>query len=186
MRRLWRVLLPVAVVGLLHGCASRVGPTDGGAQRGLIIAPELRCTPYDPDDYTYPPSVEADIVGALGGLYSPYTCETFLSVLEADMEHIVARSEAHDSGLCSATADTKRRFSRDLANLTLASPSLNRHDKGGRDAAEWAPVQNQCWFAQRVLDVRRAYELTIDQPEADALASILSGCASTAISCPGR
>ena len=91
---------------------------------------------------------------ALGGLYSPYTCETLLSVLEADIEHIVARSEAHDSGLCSATADTKRRFSRDLANLTLASPSLNRHDKGRRDAAEWAPVQNQCWFAQRVLDVR--------------------------------
>ena len=96
---------------------------------------------------------------------------------------MVARSEAHDSGFCAANASTRTRFSRDLINLTLASPAVNRQQKGARDAAEWLPDQNRCWFAQTSIDVRLAYDLTIDQREADALDRILAGCTSTRISC---
>ena len=92
--------------------------------------------------------------------------------------HIVARSEAHDSGLCAASPGTRKRFSSDLLNLTLASPSVNRHQKSGKDAAEWLPDRNRCWFAARVVEVRRAYELTIDRREAAALEGVLSGCES--------
>ena len=94
---------------------------------------------------------------------------------DTDIEHLVARSEAHDSGLCRADAATRRAFSRDLLNLTLASPRVNRQ-KGAKDAAEWQPDTNQCWFAQTVVDVRRAYRLTIDRREAAALDRILVGC----------
>ncbi len=104
--------------------------------RGLTIASEDRCTPYDADDHSYPQSVEDDIVRDLGGVYSPYTCESFDSQRETDIGHIIARSDAHDSGLCRAGADTRRQFARDLLNLTLASPSVNRHQKSDRDAAE--------------------------------------------------
>ena len=62
--------------------------------RGLMVADENRCSSYDPDDYSYPQWVEDDIVEQLGGIYSPYTCETFGSTRETDIEHIVARSEA--------------------------------------------------------------------------------------------
>ena len=48
------------------------------------------------------PSVEAQIVAALGGVYEPYTGRWFSGPRETDIEHIVARSEAHDSGLCAA------------------------------------------------------------------------------------
>ena len=78
-----------------------------GEWRGLTIAPEDRCSPYDADDYSYPQSVEDDIVRDLGGIYSPYTCETFDSDTQTDIEHIVARSEAHDSGLCGADDATR-------------------------------------------------------------------------------
>ena len=81
-----------------------------GAWRGLTIARENRCSPYDADDYSYPQSVEDDIVRDLGGIYSPYTCESFDSDTETDIEHIVARSEAHDPGLCRADAGTRREF----------------------------------------------------------------------------
>ena len=91
----------------------------------------------------------------------------------------MAASEAHDSGLCARDAATKARFARDLRNLTLASPRVNRHDKSGKDAAEWVPVRNSCWFAARVVEVRRAYVLTVDQREAEALERILSGCDTT-------
>ena len=56
----------------------------------------------------------------------PYMGTCFGSTRETDIEYIVAASEAHDSGLCSADADTRARFARDLRNLTLASPRVNR------------------------------------------------------------
>ena len=92
---------------------------------------------------------------------------------------MVARSEAHDSGLCSAAAETRRRFAQDLLNLTLAGPRLNRYQKRAHDAAEWLPPENKCWFAARVVEVRRKYGLTIDRREAAALERVLAGCSST-------
>ena len=89
--------------------------------------------------------------------YGPCTGTWFESTSQTDIEHIIARSEAHDSGLCAAGAATKRQFASDLLNLTLASPSVNRSQKSGKDAAEWLPDLNQCWFASRVVEVRQRY-----------------------------
>ena len=150
--------------------------------RGLTVAPESRCAPYDKKrDYPYPQSVERDIVRELGAVYGPYTGMCFASARQTDIEHIVAASEAHDSGLCAADAEIRARFARDLRNLTLASPEVNRYQKSGKDAAEWVPDRNRCWFAARVVEVRRAYGLTIDRQEATALEAILSSCESTAL-----
>ena len=147
--------------------------------RGLTVAEEHRCAPYRSNEYAYPQAVEDDIIQRLGGLFSPYTNEVFDSKGDTDIEHVVARSEAHDSGLCRADAATKRAFSQDLLNLTLASPRVNRNQKGAKDAAEWQPDANQCWFAQTVVAVRRAYQLTIDRREAAALDGIFAGCSAT-------
>ena len=53
-------------------------PTEPMAQasptwRGVAVAAEHRCSPYDSDDYPYPSSVEPKIVAAQGGIYGPYT-----------------------------------------------------------------------------------------------------------------
>ena len=56
-----------------------------------------------------------------------------------------------------------------------------RCEKSGKDAAEWLPARNRCWFAARVLEVRRAYGLTIDRREAAALDRILAAGKSTAL-----
>ena len=116
-----------------------------------------------------------------GGIYGPYTETWFGSIRETDIEHIVARSEAHDSGLCAADPATKAEFASDILNLTLASPSVNRHQKSANDVAEWLPDLNHCWYVNRTVEVRREYGLTIDQVEADAVARDLTGCASTAM-----
>ena len=145
--------------------------------RGLVVAEEHRCSPYVPADYSYPQSLEPQIVAAMQGfIYSPYTTEHFESTSETDIEHIVARSEAHDSGLCAATPEIRRAFASDLLNLTLASPALNRGQKGAKDAGGWLPPANQCWFADRVVRVRREYSLTIDWAEATALDGVLAAC----------
>lgn len=133
--------------------------------RGVPLAPENRCSEYDSEDYPYPQSVELDIIEAQGGtICSPYTLECFESRTETDIEHIVARSEAHDSGLCAADDEVNAQFAADPINLTLASPSLNRYKKKGKDAAEWLPEHNFCWFAAQILAVRLTYGLTIDGP----------------------
>ena len=168
---------------LLAAAAFQVPASAAETWRGLTVAPEHRCSPYDRRDYPYPQSVEPRIVAALGGrVYGPYTGRTFASRRQTDIEHVVALSEAHDSGLCAADASTRRRFASDLLNLTLAAPKVNRCGRSGkcaRDAAEWLPPRNRCWFAQRVVEVRREYRLAIDRREADTLERVLSGCKST-------
>ena len=145
--------------------------------RGLTLAPEHRCAPYDSDDYRYSQRLEPLILERLGGLiYSPYTGERFRSLRETDIEHIVARSEAHDSGLCGRDQGSRDRFASDLDNLTLAAPRLNRQVKRHYDAAEWQPLENRCWFAETVIHVRRKHGLTIDRREAEALERTLGTC----------
>ena len=174
MKRLFPAVIAVVVFAL------QAKPDE--IWRGLVVAPEGRCSDYSSNDYSYPQSVENDVVEAMGDrIYGPYTGTCFSSIQETDIEHIVARSEAHDSGLCSADAETKLKFARDLLNLTLASPSVNRHIKSDKDAADWLPELNQCWYADRIVQVRLKYGLTIDQREADALESVLSFCESTAM-----
>ena len=160
----------------------------GPTWRGIAVATEHRCSPYDSDDYPYPASVEPKIVDAQGGIYGPYTGMWFGSIKDTDIEHIVARSEAHDSGLCATSPATKAKFASDLLNLTLASPSVNRHQKVANDAAEWLPDLNECWYVARTIQVRQEYGLTIDQAEADAIDRVLAGCDSTEmiILAPGR
>ena len=152
---------------------------DADPLAGIAIADENRCIPYDADEYSYPQSVEAEIVAAMGGrIYSPYTGETFASMAEVDIDHIVARSEAHESGLCAADAATRRAFTSDMLNLTLADPLLNRDQKIAKDVAEWMPERNRCWYVDRVVAVKRKYGLTMDLREATAAQLALASCTS--------
>ena len=149
----WVVLLATVLI-VDAACAAETW-------RGLTVAPEHRCSPVR------------------GAIYGPYTGTCFGSTNETDIEHIVATSEAHDSGLCARDRMTRARFATDLRNLTLAGPQVNRRQKRAKDAAEWLPDRNRCWFAARVVEVRRAYDLTIDRREAAALERILAQCEST-------
>ena len=164
---------------------SYLDPVQTTGWRGLTVADEERCSPYDPDGYRYSQSVEPRIVAEMGGIvFGPYTGRVFDSIRHTDIEHIVVRSEAHDSGLCAADSATRRQFSSDLLNLTLAAPNVNRHQKSAKDAAEWLPDLNRCWFADRVVRASQKYSLAIDRREADALDSVLP--APKVVSSPGN
>ena len=188
MKRLAREVLPRAallltVLALTAACSdgeSRSGKITGEKWRGLSIAPEERCAPYDRRDYRYNSRVlEAVLVRELGGVYGPYTGRCFRDQGQTDVEHIVALSEAHDSGMCGRSQGEKVLFAGDPLNLTLATPEVNREDKRHHDASGWLPGKNRCWFAARVVAVRRKYGLTIDRAEAQALEDVLSACGST-------
>ena len=139
---------------------------------------------YDRDHYgTGYRNLEDDIIAALpatmkadGQVYTPYSCIAFditpSGTAATDIEHIVALAEAHDSGIAD---DQRRDIASDLDNLTIADPTVNRSQKGARDAAEWMPTHHGAWFAERVIQVKLEYGLTVDSDERDALEALLAG-----------
>ena len=103
-----------------------VGSVQGETWRGLTVAPEKRCAPYERSDYAYRSTpLEMLLMLQLGGVYAPYTGRCFRSRRQTDVEHMIALSEAHDSGMCGRSMMQKVRFANDPLNLTLAGPVVN-------------------------------------------------------------
>ena len=160
------------------GCSS-----DAGTWRGLWVCSERPREGYDRDDYgSGYRSLEDDIIAALpatmkadGKVYTPYSCIAFditsSGTAATHIEHIVALAEAHDSGIA---ADRRRDLASDLDNLTIADPTVNLQ-KGARDAADWMPTHHGAWFAERVIQVKLEYGLTVDPDERDALEALVAG-----------
>ena len=143
--------------------------------RGLTVTDEVPCETYDRSRYASISNADIHIADTYGGIFGPYEDACFDDYRDVHVEHIVAMKEAHDSGMCSAGYATRLNFSIDLVNLTIASPEVNI-EKSAKDAAEWTPQFNECWFADRVIEVKRKYQLTIDTAEKEALEDILELC----------
>ena len=144
-----------ALAGLTEGGRAdhRTVPTPPGKMHpvlGVSVAPEVRHTVYDRSDYSYPASIEQQIVIRQGGIFSPYSMRCFSGVGATDIEHIVANSEAHESGRGSRTRSERQQFASDLDNLTLAAPRLNRYEKRDKDPANWLPENNRCWYGGEI------------------------------------
>ena len=151
-----------------------------GTWRGLVVAPEVRCSEYDAEQYRHPDGLEDALAAELGDkFYEAYTGVYYDHPRDVQVDHIVAKREAHDSGGCAWAPSLRRAFAHDVENLALASPTLDLGVKAGRDAAEWMPDFNRCWFAGMVVAVRLKYALTVDEAERDVLEEVLSGCEST-------
>ena len=157
---------------------------DAETWRGLQVCDERPRDGYDRDAFgTGYSSLEDEIIAALpptmkatGQVYTPYSCLAFditaNGTAATDIEHIVALAETHDSGIAD---DRRRDIASDLDNLTIADPTVNRSQKSDRDAAEWMPARHGAWFAERVIQVKLAYGLSIDPAERDALEALLAG-----------
>ena len=157
--------------------------------RNLTVAPEDPCSEYSRDDYRRlgVEKWEVKEVNQSGCAFDPFDepLEAFTpdEEREAVRGRVVAPSEAHESGLCNAAPAIRKAFRSDVRNYVLMTIATNG-SKGGRDATGWLPRQNQCWYAQRVVEIRQAYGLTVDQREADILEGILAACESTEMQLP--
>ncbi|MCY4515135.1 MAG: hypothetical protein OXC69_08390 [Candidatus Tectomicrobia bacterium] len=92
-----------------------------------------------PRQVPHPPGVELQVVNGQD-LVSLYTGRVLGNRSESDIEYPVAIAEAYHSGLCAAAAETRRRFARNLDNLTLAVPRLNRYRRLDRATGRWLPA----------------------------------------------
>ena len=158
-------------------------PVDPSRWRGIRVEAER------PDDGTYDrPSwdVADTAIWAQDGR-PPCTAYTRTAIGRVgtgdglDREHIVALKEAWDSRPDGFSRIDLRRLAEDHDNLTLAVAAVNRR-KGARDAGEWRPEYNAAWMANRVVEVKREHDLSVNPSERDALERML-GSGPDAIVC---
>ena len=166
-------------------CACFLVPLLASAQGipvSLTLAPEHDRAGYKRPTTNRYQRHERAVYLELGMDRTPFTCAVIGGNLRStDVEHIVALSEAHDSGL---PPERMLAFSGDPLNLTVAMPRENRNVKSDKDAADYMPPRNRCWFAARVLAVKAKWGLTVDRAEAVALIEALAGCDTQTIQRP--
>jgi hypothetical protein len=97
-----------------------------------------------------------------------------------DIDHMVPLSEAWDSGAWNWNADQRKHYSNDLDQpffLIAVTASSNR-SKSDRDPAEWMPPNSayHCEYVRVWIDIKRAWDLSVDQAEHDYLAQKLASC----------
>ena len=142
---------------------------------GVKIAPENECSDYRSIDYNHLPKLDVFKSEELGGIYAAYEDSCYDEYTDVHIEHLVAKREAHDSGMCEADIQTRINFANDLENIALASPTVNL-GKSTKDPADWLPDNNKCWYVWQWLHVKRKYGMTIDQTEKNAIAVVLRDC----------
>lgn len=118
----------------------------------------------------------------LGGtLTSDYSGETFDFVRgdgnNIDIDHVVALSNAWQTGAQSLSPDELVEFGNDPLNLLAVESSLNQQ-KGDGDAATWLPPNTsyRCEYVARQITVKHAYDLWVVPPEFDAMERLLLDC----------
>ena len=116
-----------------------------------------------------------------GDLTDQYKGETYAfdrSPNNIDIDHVVARSNAWQTGAASFDADTLKEFGNDPLNLLAVSSSLNRQ-KGDGDAATWLPPAKsfRCEYVSRQIAIKHKYELWVVEAEKSAMQRVLDACA---------
>ena len=155
------------------------------ALSGLQIFQEVECEAEGIASSAWA-GLQDEIAELHNGPLSPYDGIVFPNFHYVQIEHIVARKEADESGLCTRDEAARRAFAADLLNLTLAPGSLNA-SKGDSDAHDLETAENSlfrdnltdhglCWWAAQTVRVKEKYELSIDTDEESALRDILEDC----------
>jgi hypothetical protein len=116
-----------------------------------------------------------------GVLDDPYSGETVRftkeSAAEVPVDHVVPLAAAWVQGAAGWTADQRKAFANDPANL-MATTREQNSSKGDSTADEWVPEDPAygCSYATVVVTVKQQYSLTVTTGEAAALESLLATC----------
>jgi hypothetical protein len=118
-----------------------------------------------------------------GTLIDRYSGETInfvkgnISSMEVQIDHVVALSNAWQTGAFKLTADQRKALSNDPLNLFAVKGRLNSQ-KGDGDAATWLPPLKsfRCSYVAQQIAVKAKYSLWVTAPEKAAMVSILAKC----------
>jgi hypothetical protein len=116
-----------------------------------------------------------------GVLADPYTGTTIrfakAAAATVQIDHVVALSDAWQTGAQQLTLTSRRQLANDPLNL-LAVDGPTNQQKGDSDAASWLPPRKsfRCVYVSRQVAVKVRYHLWVTPAERDAIARVLRGC----------
>ncbi|MBU3643626.1 MAG: HNH endonuclease [Candidatus Nanopelagicaceae bacterium] len=124
-----------------------------------------------------------DCVVESGKLIDPYSGITInfikgvKSSMEVQIDHVVALSNAWQTGAFKLTFEKRTQFANDPDNLLAVQGRLNSQ-KGDGDAATWLPPLKsyRCTYVAKQIAVKAKYGLWVTAPEKAAMKSILAKC----------
>ncbi|AJI79658.1 HNH endonuclease family protein [Corynebacterium singulare] len=124
-----------------------------------------------------------DCVALSGTLQDPYSGQTIDFQRGADtssavqIDHVVALADAWQKGAQQWSPEQRRNFANDPRNLLAVDGPLNQQ-KGAGDAATWLPPNKafRCQYAQRIVEVKAAYDIWVTDAEQEALRRQLLAC----------
>ena len=122
-----------------------------------------------------------DCIVEIGVLADPFSGETInfqrgvrTSAL-VQIDHVVALSNAWQTGIFKSDLATRKSFANDPLNLLAVKGSLNSQKRDG-DAATWLPPNKpfRCDYVSRQVEVKVKYNLWLTRAEKEAILRILS------------
>ena len=122
-------------------------------------------------------------VVASGTLVDRYSGETInfvrgnITSMEVQIDHVVALSNAWQTGAFKLSADQRKALANDPLNLFAVKGSLNQQKSDG-DAATWLPPLKsfRCAYVAQQIAVKMKYSLWVVPPEKAAMVAILAKC----------
>jgi hypothetical protein len=123
-----------------------------------------------------------------GTLVDPFSGETInfvrgnVSSMEVQIDHVVAMSNAWQTGAFKLSVKERTAFANDPMNLLAVKGRLNSQ-KGDGDAATWLPPLKsfRCDYVARQIAVKIKYKLWFTAPEKEAMIRILKSCPEKAL-----
>jgi hypothetical protein len=124
-----------------------------------------------------------DCVVLSGVLIDRYSGETInfvrgnVTSMEVQIDHVVALSNAWQTGAFKLTVLQRTALANDPMNLFAVKGRLNSQ-KGDGDAATWLPPLKsfRCAYVAQQIAVKAKYSLWVTAPEKDAMVRILTAC----------
>ena len=100
-----------------------------------------------------------------------------ITSMEVQIDHVVALSNAWQTGAFKLTTEQRKAFANDPLNLFAVKGRLNSQ-KGDGDAATWLPPLKsfRCAYVAQQIAVKAKYSLWVVPPEKAAMLSILAKC----------
>ena len=162
--------------------APSTGSTVLGVLNSLTVESEYGGSGYVRAEFEHHRGYLCDASGT-----DPYTGIAF-DASSCDVDHIVAAQEAFESGAWEWNVARRQEFGNAAVNLVPTRDCVNR-SKGSRDMAEWSgrigsgdcgglnmTAQGRCYMAWKMVEVKAAFDLSVDQAEKNTLAQVLDGC----------
>jgi len=121
--------------------------------------------------------------GLLNDVYTGQPIEyTKADASEIQIDHVIALSDAWQTGAQQLSAETRRQLANDPLELIAVSGKQNQI-KSDADAASWLPPNKafRCQYIARQIAVKQKYSLWVKPAELDAMRNVLNTCPAQAM-----